>query len=76
MEKTTKGKVTGRENKHDWKALVLVILVLTSVLFISGCAQQTSIKSVEEASQAVTNVSTDIEDVASTLEDIDRGLGG
>ena len=57
------------------KALVLIIVVLTSMVFISGCAQS-SIKSVEEASEAVTNVSTDIEDVASTLQDIDRGLGG
>ncbi len=57
------------------KNLVLIIVVLASMLFISGCAQ-TSIKSVEEASEVVTNVSTDIEDVSSTLEDIDRGLGG
>ena len=58
------------------KTLLLILVVLSSVLFISGCAEQTSIKSVEEASQVVTNVSTDIEDVSSTLDDIDRGLGG
>lgn len=57
------------------KAMVLIILVLTSMVFISGCAQS-SIKNVEEASEAVTNVSTDIDDVSSTLEDIDRGLSG
>lgn len=60
----------------DKKAMVLIILVLTSMVFISGCASQSSIKSVDEASEAVTNVSTDVEDVSSTLEDIDRGLGG
>lgn len=58
------------------KAILIIAVVLTSMIFVSGCTQQTSIKSVEEASEAVTNVSTDIEDVASTLNDIDRGLGG
>ncbi|KHO48275.1 MAG: hypothetical protein QT00_C0001G0289 [archaeon GW2011_AR5] len=57
------------------KAMVLIILVLTSMVFISGCAQS-SIKNVEEASEAVTNVSTDIDDVAGTLQDIDSQLGG
>ena len=57
------------------KAFVLIAVVLTSMLFISGCTQ-TSIKSVEEAGDAVTNVSTDIEDVSATLQDIDSTLGG
>lgn len=70
MEKITDKKKTG------WKALLLVMVVLASVMFISGCTQPTAIKNVEEASQAVTNVSTDVQDVASTLEDIDRTLGG
>lgn len=58
------------------KALVLIIVVLASMVFISGCTQTTSIRSQEEVGQAVTNVSTDIEDVSSTLDSIDRTLGG
>lgn len=58
------------------KTAVLIAVVLACAMFISGCTQTTEISSIEEASEAVTNVSTDIEDVASTLEDIDRGLGG
>lgn len=69
MEKTT-------DRAKKLKAAVMLAVVLTSMVFISGCAEQTSIKSVEEASQVITNVSTDIEDVSSTLDDIDRGLGG
>lgn len=77
MEKTTERSATKNfQNKSRWKAIVLVTVVLTSVLFISGCAQQTAIKTSEEASAVVTNVSTDVQDVASTLEDIDRTLGG
>ncbi|MBI4174491.1 MAG: hypothetical protein HY517_02500 [Candidatus Aenigmarchaeota archaeon] len=54
----------------------MIAIVLAATIFISGCAAQTSIKSVEEASEVVTNVSTDIEDVSSTLKDIDSSLGG
>ena len=57
------------------RAVVLIMVVLTSMLFISGCTQ-TSIKTTEDVGRAVTNVSTDIQDVASTLSDIDRTLGG
>ncbi|KHO48273.1 MAG: hypothetical protein QT00_C0001G0287 [archaeon GW2011_AR5] len=57
------------------KTLILIAIVLASTIFISGCAQS-SIKNVEEASEAVTNVSTDIDDVAGTLQDIDSQLGG
>ena len=60
------------------KAILLIIVVLTSMLFISGCTQQSSgnIKTSEEASQVVTNVSTDVQNVANTLADIDNTLGG
>lgn len=58
------------------RAFALIIIVLTSMVFISGCAQTTSIKSQEEVGQVVTNVSTDIEGVSSTLDSIDRTLGG
>ena len=58
------------------KAILMIAIVLAATIFISGCSAQTSIKSVDEASEAVTNVSTDIDDVSSTLKDIDSDLGG
>lgn len=59
------------------KAILIVAIVLTSMLFVSGCTQQgSSIKTPEEAGQAVTNVSSDVQNVGSTLQDIDRTLGG
>ncbi|MFA4819825.1 MAG: hypothetical protein WC613_02590 [Candidatus Aenigmatarchaeota archaeon] len=59
------------------KAIVLIMVVLASMIFISGCTQsQSNIKNSEEVSRAVTNVSTDVQDVTSTLSDIDKVLGG
>ena len=60
------------------KAILLIIFVLLSVIFIGGCAQQNggNIKTSEEAGQVVINVSTDVQSVANTLADIDNTLGG
>ncbi|MEK6887753.1 MAG: hypothetical protein AABX14_02290 [Candidatus Aenigmatarchaeota archaeon] len=59
------------------KTIVLIMVVLVSMIFISGCTQsQSGIKSSEEVGRAVTNVSTDVQNVASTLNDIDKVLGG
>ena len=58
------------------KSLILIAIVLTSMLFISGCTQTTAIKNTEEVGRAVNNVSTDVQDVSNTLNDIDRTLGG
>jgi outer membrane lipoprotein-sorting protein len=53
----------------------LIFVVLLSALFISGCTES-SIKNSEQASEAVSNISTDIGDVSGALEDIDDILGG
>ncbi len=59
------------------KAMLLIIILLASVMFISGCAQQgSSIKTPEEAGQVVTDVSADVQNVADTLAGIDNTLGG
>lgn len=58
------------------KTFLVIAVVLMSMLFISGCTQQTVIKSTEEVGHVVTNVSNDIQGVASTLSDIDKSLGG
>ncbi|HLD38925.1 MAG TPA: hypothetical protein VJB05_01270 [archaeon] len=59
------------------KTILLLAIVISSMLFISGCTQsQSSLKSSEEVGRVVTNVSTDIQSVTSTLSDIDNVLGG
>ncbi len=59
------------------KTMLLLAIVIASALFISGCTQsQSSLKSSEEVGRVVTNVSTDVQNVASTLNDIDKVLGG
>lgn len=56
--------------------LVLTFLLLLSVIFISGCVQPaTTIKSEREVGEAVTNISSDVDDVSQILNDIDRKLG-
>ena len=55
---------------------MLVFVLLLSMMFVSGCVQSNAIKSNEEAAHVVINVSTGIDNVGSTLEDIDRTLGG
>ena len=59
------------------RAILIIAIVLVSALFISGCTQQQgNIKTPEEASQVITNVSSDVQGVANTLADIDNTLGG
>ena len=57
--------------------LILVFFLLISVIFISGCVQQPqpAIKSEREVGEAVTNISSDVESVTETLQDIDTKLG-
>jgi outer membrane lipoprotein-sorting protein len=66
-----------KENSAKRKmALVLIAVLLTSMIFISGCTEQNPVRSEEDVSRVVTNISTNVENVGSALEDIDRGLGG
>ncbi|MBI4018305.1 MAG: hypothetical protein HY368_01740 [Candidatus Aenigmarchaeota archaeon] len=57
--------------------LLLMFLILTSVVFLSGCVggPATTIKSEREVGEAVTNISGDVEDVSRTLDDIDKKFG-
>lgn len=59
------------------KKTLIIILLLLAVTFTAGCTQQSqpAIKSQAEASERITNVSQNIEDVGQTLADIDRKLG-
>lgn len=58
------------------KAIFLIALVIGCAIFISGCTAQTTIKSPEQATKAVTNISHDVGDITGTLQDIDKTLGG
>ncbi|MBI2172640.1 MAG: hypothetical protein HYT73_00315 [Candidatus Aenigmarchaeota archaeon] len=60
------------------KAMILVFLVMASMVFVSGCTSQTQlgdVKSQEDVQKTVTDVSTSIDNVESTLKDIDSKLG-
>ncbi len=62
------------------KTILTVLIILALAVLVSGCIGQsstggTTIKSEAEASQKITNISDDIDKVASTLEDIDSKLG-
>ena len=63
------------EKTKNIMALILIGFILFTTIFISGCVQQDAIRSQEGVGQAVTNMSSNIEDLTSTLDDIDKGLG-
>lgn len=51
---------------------------MASMVFVSGCTSQTQlgdVKSQEDVQKTVTDVSTSIDNVESTLKDIDSKLG-
>jgi PBP1b-binding outer membrane lipoprotein LpoB len=54
---------------------VMLLLVLTTM--ISGCVSQpaTTIKSQEEVTEAVTDISKDVENIGSKLEDMEKSFG-
>jgi hypothetical protein len=57
---------------------LLVFGLLLTTAAVSGCTTPTNgstIKSPEQASGAITNISNNVNDVASTLNDIDKALG-
>ncbi|MBI4162088.1 MAG: hypothetical protein HY513_00265 [Candidatus Aenigmarchaeota archaeon] len=61
------------ENK---KTMAIIMILLVGLIFFAGCTGSAStIKSPEQASEAVSDVSTDVEDVTSALQDIDQKLG-
>ena len=61
------------------KAMVLIMIVLLSAIFISGCTGTSSssgdVKSDADVQKTVGDVSNAIDTVQSTLNDIDSELG-
>jgi len=57
--------------------ILIVFTIVLSTVFISGCIgakEEGKIKSNEDVTNAVSNISVDIEGVASKLEEIDSSL--
>jgi outer membrane lipoprotein-sorting protein len=63
------------EKTKNILVLILIGFILFTTISISGCVQQGAIKSQEDVGQAVTNMSTNIEDLSTTLNDIDKSIG-
>ena len=56
-------------------ALLLIAFLLFSLVTMSGCIATSSIQNQEEASEAVGDVSENVEDIESILQDLDSDLG-
>ncbi len=60
----------------DKKTIAIIMILLVGLTFFAGCTGSAStIKNPEQASDAVSDVSTDVEDVTSALEEIDQKIG-
>ncbi len=60
----------------DKKKIAILMILLVGLTFFAGCTGSAStIKSADEASEAVSDTATDIEDVTSALEEIDQKIG-
>lgn len=55
--------------------LLLVIGLLFTTAAVSGCTTPSTITNPDQASGAITNISSDVDNVASALEDISNKLG-
>jgi len=82
IENKKKPKNGEKMKAEKKKALMIVLILLLATVFVSGCVGQgpsastsTSIKSDAEAAQHITNISSDVDDIASTLNDIDNKIG-
>ena len=60
------------------KEKVLIVFLLLSLVLVAGCtstSSSSSLKSDEEASEAVTDVAQNVDELGTTLEDITSDLG-
>ena len=71
----TKQNETAAKDKNI-KTIMLVVLLLFSVALIAGCASQTPIKSPEDVSKSLDNVSESVGKISGILSDVDKDLGG
>ena len=55
--------------------LVLFVIILFAVAYMTGFIAKPVYASEREASEAITNISTNVEQIESIIEDIDQKLG-
>ena len=55
--------------------ILFVVALLGFSLVVSGCGEKTSIKSDEEANDAIANVGENIDKLSETVDTIDKNLG-
>jgi len=55
--------------------VMLAILVVISTVFVSGCIQQGSVTTDEQAEDTIDEVNEEVTDILSDLSDMDSGLG-
>ncbi len=67
-----------QEGKNK-KVIALIILLLFSLVLVTGCASQSvisPIKSPEDVSKSLDNVSESVGKISGILTDVDKNLGG
>ena len=57
------------------KKIIAIMVVMVVLIGVSGCASSEKIKTEEQASEAVIGASESIQDISSTLNDVDKALG-
>ena len=57
------------------RKIITVCLIMLLLFTISGCAEESDIKSEEEVQEAIVDVSEDVSDISDTLESINEDLG-
>jgi len=65
------------EKVRNILVFVLIAFLLCTTVFVSGCTDSVSstLKSDEEVGKAVEDISTDITDLGSALDELDETLG-
>jgi len=58
------------------KKMILVVILLASLVFVTGCAQTSTIQNEEQASEAITGVAQDVKDLGTTLEGLSQDIEG
>jgi peptidoglycan hydrolase CwlO-like protein len=61
--------------KMNKMLVMLAILVVISTVFVSGCIQQGSVTTDEQAEDTIDEVNEEVTDILSDLSDMDSGLG-
>ena len=65
------------EKKHVGIGIVVAVIIIIAVLFVTGyivISRPSIFKSQREVSSAITNVSQDIQDISSTISEIEKSL--